>query len=93
LIPAMNLLAHQSEGAEIGILLKNYPQFDESPDYNPPNPWHAGGQFDFYSKCLCPRHPDLLKTIFPLMDELIEACEADAFHIGLDEAWIVAYPK
>jgi len=93
LIPAMNLLAHQSEGEEIGILLKNYPQFDESPDYGPPHPWHAGGQFDFYSKCLCPRHPDLLKVIFPLMDELIEACEADAFHVGLDEAWIVAHDK
>jgi hypothetical protein len=77
----------------IGPLLKAYPQFDESPDYNPPHPWVDGGEFGFYTKSLCPRHPDLHKIIFSLMDELIEICDADAFHVGLDEAWIIAYPK
>ena len=93
LVPCMNLLAHQSDRTNIFPLLAKYPQFDESPDYNPPNPWKDGGQFDFYTKCLCPRHPDLPKIIFPLMDELIDVCEADSFHVGLDEAWIIAYPK
>ena len=92
-IPTMNLLAHQSEQTEIGPLLKKYPQLDESPDYNPPVPWKDGGMFDFYSKCLCTRHPDLFKIIFPLMDELIDVCGADAFHVGLDEAWIIGYNK
>lgn len=92
-IPTMNLLAHQSEQTEIGPLLKKYPQLDESPDYNPPVPWKNGGMFDFYSKCLCPQHPDLFKIIFPLMDELIDVCGADAFHVGLDEAWIIGYNK
>jgi len=93
LVPCMNLLAHQSDREKIFPLLAKYPQFDESPDYNPPHPWKDGGQFDFYTKSLCPLHPDLYKVIFPLMDELIDACEADAFHVGLDEAWIIAYPK
>lgn len=93
LIPTMNLLAHQSEKTEIGPLLKNYPQFDESPDYNPPVPWKDGGMFDFYSKCLCPAHPGLFKILFPIMDELIAVCEADALHVGLDEAWIIGYNK
>lgn len=92
-IPTMNLLAHQSEQTEIGPLLKHYPQFDESPDYNPPVPWKNGGMFDFYSKCLCPAHPDLPKVLFPIMDELIEVCGADAMHVGLDEAWIIGYDK
>lgn len=92
-IPTMNLLAHQSEQTEIGPLLKNYPQLDESPDYNPPVPWKNGGMFDFYSKSLCPLHPDLFKIIFPLMDELIDVCGADAFHVGLDEVWILGYNK
>jgi hypothetical protein len=92
-IPTVNLLAHQSEKTEIGPLLKQYPQFDESPDYNPPVPWKDGGQFDFYSKCLCPTHPDLFKVLFPMIDELIEVCGADALHVGLDEAWIIAYNK
>ncbi len=93
LIPKMNLLAHQSDQTKIWPLLDKYPQFDESPDYNPPNPWQDGGMHDFYSKSLCPLHPDLHKMIFPLMDELIEVCEADSFHVGLDEVWIIAHPK
>jgi len=47
LIPCMNLLAHQSDKETIAPLLTKYPQFDESPDYNPPHPWRDGGQFDF----------------------------------------------
>lgn len=93
LIPCTNLFAHQSDREVIGPLLTKYPQFDESPDYNPPHPWKDGGAFDFYTKSLCPRHPDLYKVIFPLMDELVEACETDAFHAGLDEVWIIAHPK
>lgn len=93
LIPCMNLLAHQSDKETIAPLLAKYPQFDESPDYNPPHPWKDGGQFDFYTKSLCPQHPDLYPVIFALMDELIEACEADALHVGLDEVWIIAHPK
>ncbi|MDQ0108315.1 hypothetical protein J2T02_003443 [Chitinophaga terrae (ex Kim and Jung 2007)] len=92
-IPTMNLLAHQSEQTEMLSLLKNYPQLDESPDYGPPVPWKDGGMFDFYSKCLCPLHPDLFSIIFPLMDELIDVTGADAFHVGLDEAWIIGYDK
>lgn len=93
LIPIMNLFAHQSEQTEMGPLLKAYPQFDESPDFNPPVPWKDGGMFDFYSKSICPRHPDLLKVFFPMMDELVEAFEADALHVGLDEVWIIGYDK
>jgi hypothetical protein len=93
LVPCTNLLAHQSDRDVIAPLLKAYPQFDESPDFNPPHPWVDGGEFGFYTKSLCPRHPDLHKIIFSLMDELIDICEADAFHVGLDEVWIIAHPK
>lgn len=92
LIPKINLLAHQSEQSEIGKLLTHYPQFDESPAFNPPTPWiEPSARGGFYSKSLCPQHPDLYKIVFPLIDELIDACQADAFHVGLDEAWIVAH--
>ena len=93
LIPCTNLFAHQSEKEKILPLLAKYPQFDESPDYNPPHPWKDGGAFDFYTKSLCPLHPDLHSVIFPLMDELVEVCETDAFHAGMDEVWIIGYPK
>ncbi|BDI29021.1 hypothetical protein CCAX7_10720 [Capsulimonas corticalis] len=93
LIPKMNLLAHQSDEGYIMPLLAKYPQLDEAPHLNPPVPWKYGGLHDFYTKSLCPQHPDLLPIVFPLMDELIEACEADAFHIGLDEVWILGDDK
>ncbi|MBO9595583.1 MAG: family 20 glycosylhydrolase [Niabella sp.] len=93
LVPMMNLLGHQSEQTELLPLLAKYPQFDESPDLNPPVPWKYGNWYDFYHKSLCPAHPDLLKIIFPLMDELIEVCGAADFHVGLDEAWIIGYEK
>ncbi|MET6999229.1 family 20 glycosylhydrolase [Chitinophaga defluvii] len=93
LIPTLNLLAHQSEQTEMLPLLKHYPELDESPDYNPPKPWKDGGMFDFYNKSVCTQHPDLLKILFPIMDELVEVCEADALHVGLDEVWIIGYEK
>src|SRR6185295_13708732 len=68
LVPKMNLFAHQSDRTNIFPLLAKYPQFDESPDFNPPNPWRDGGAHDFYTKSVCPLHPDLLPVIFPLMD-------------------------
>lgn len=93
-IPKMNLLGHQSEDVSMLPLLKNYPQFDESPTLNPPVPWKpANTMFDFYSKSLCPKHPDLFKVIFPVIDELIDVCSADAFHVGLDEVWIIGDEK
>ncbi|WP_222539094.1 family 20 glycosylhydrolase [Pedobacter polysacchareus] len=94
LIPKMNLLGHQSEDVSMLPLLKNYPQFDESPALNPPVPWKpANTMFDFYAKSLCPKHPDLFKIIFPVIDELIDVCGADAFHVGLDEVWIIGDEK
>jgi hypothetical protein len=93
-IPKMNLLGHQSEDITILPLLKNYPQFDESPQLNPPVPWKpVNTMFDFYAKSLCPKHPDLFKVIFPVIDELIDVCGADAFHVGLDEVWIIGDEK
>lgn len=92
LIPKMNLLGHQSEGTYVEPLLIKYPEFDESPGVDPPVPWvDAYPQGGFLCKSLCPQHPDIYKILFPLMDELIEVCEADAFHVGLDEVWIIAH--
>jgi len=89
-IPKMNLLGHQSDEEYIMPILKNYPEFDESPAFNPPSPWKpAEKTTDFYSKSLCPQHPGLLPVLFPLIDELIDVCDADAFHVGLDEVWII----
>jgi hypothetical protein len=79
IIPKMNLLGHQSgrgKGSELG-LLRAYPEFDETPDLPEVR----------YCRSLCPRHPQVKEVVFDLADELIDAFEADAIHVGLDEVF------
>ncbi len=99
LVPKMNLFAHQSgrlNGPRDGILhgyredmdlfphmadglLRAYPEFNETPDVDLRT---AGETF-----CLCPSHPDCARVVCDLTDELLDVYEADALHIGCDEAF------
>lgn len=85
LIPQLNCLGHQSWAKRNGRLLEQHPEFDETPGKYPENQ-------DIYCRSYCPMHPDVHKVIFALMDELALACEAKAFHIGMDEVFILADP-
>lgn len=79
LIPKMNLFGHQSErtrGSELG-LLRAFPEFDETPDLDEVR----------YCRSLCPRHPQVGEVVFALLDELIDAFQADAVHVGMDEVF------
>jgi uncharacterized lipoprotein YddW (UPF0748 family) len=40
----------------------------------------------------CPLHPEVNKVVFALIDEIIDAFEADAVHIGMDEIFLCGYP-
>jgi len=82
LIPLMNCLGHQSWGARPGALLKKYPQFDETPSI-------PQDDKKIYCREWCPSHPDVNKIVFELIDELIDACDADAFHVGMDEVFLI----
>ena len=79
LVPKMNLLGHQSGKTADSFdgLLRGHPEFNETP----------GMDEVFYCRSLCPNHPDIKPVVFDLMDELVEACEADAMHVGLDEVF------
>jgi hypothetical protein len=86
LIPQLNLLGHQSEGAYMKMLLRKYPEFDETPhvairDFKWPNP------DDLYCKSYCPLHPDVHSIIFDLVDELIDVFETKDYHAGMDEVF------
>ena len=63
-------------------MLKKYPQFDETPGIAPDDK-------KIYCREWCPSHPDVNKVVFELMDELIDAFQADAFHVGLDEVFLI----
>ncbi len=83
LIPKMNLMGHQSgtdRGSELG-LLRAYPAFDETPDLPTVR----------YCRSLCPRHPQVAEVVFDLADELVDAFQADALHVGLDEVFEIGY--
>jgi glycosyl hydrolase family 20 len=82
LIPQFQCLGHQSWSKHTYPLLVKYPQFDETPGKYPENK-------DIYCRSWCPLHPDVNPIIFALMDELIEVFGADAFHVGMDEVFLV----
>lgn len=83
LIPQFNCLGHQSWEKTTFPLLVKYPEFDETPHIPQDN---AG----IYCRSWCPLHPKVNDVVFALMDELIEAFEADAFHVGMDEVFLIA---
>ena len=83
LIPQINCLGHQSWAAVNGALLAKHPELDETPGKFPENK-------GIYCRSYCPLHPEVHKILFDLMDELGDACEAKAFHVGMDEVFILA---
>ncbi len=89
LVPQVNLLGHQSWATQTHALLREYPQFDETPsvrteDYTSwPNPQ------GLYCKSYCPLHPDVHRVVFDVVDEVCEAFRADAFHAGMDEVFYI----
>ena len=91
--PQINLLGHQSWGKTTFSLLREYPEFDETPhvkteDYTGwPNPE------GLYCKSYCPLHPDVHKVVFPLIDELTTVFETDLFHAGMDEVFYIGDEK
>jgi len=82
LIPQFQCLGHQSWKENTAPLLTKYPQFDETPGKFPANK-------DIYCRSWCPLHPEVNKIVFALMDELIDAFEADAMHVGMDEVFLI----
>ncbi len=82
LIPEINLLGHQSWSKTTGALLRSHPEFDETPGKYPENQ-------GIYCRSYCPLHPGVHDVVFDLVDDLADACEADAFHVGMDEVFLL----
>lgn len=82
-IPSLNCLGHQSWAKHTLALLSKHPDLDETPGKYPENQ-------GIYCRSWCPLNPDVNRTVFPLIDELIDAFGADAFHVGMDEVFILA---
>jgi len=81
-IPQINMLGHQSWAKETYALLRAHPDFDETPGKYPDNQ-------GIYCRSYCPLHPQVHDVVFDLIDEVAEAFEADAFHAGMDEVFLL----
>ncbi len=82
LIPQFQCLGHQSWAEHTYPFLEKFPQFDETPGKHPQNK-------GIYCRSWCPLHPEVNPIIFDLMDELINAFDADALHVGMDEVFLI----
>jgi hypothetical protein len=82
LVPQYQCLGHQSWRENTGALLRAHPEFNEAPEMDTT----AEG---FYCMSWCPNHPGLNAIVFDLFDELIDAFEAKAFHVGMDEVFVL----
>jgi hypothetical protein len=81
-IPEFNCLGHQSWSSNTAPLLTRYPQFDETPGQFP-------GNKGIYCRSWCPQSPGLNEIIFALIDEEADAFQARAFHVGMDEVFLI----
>lgn len=86
LIPLFNCLGHQSWASHTSALLKKYPQFDETPHVPADNK-------GIYCREWCPSLPEVDKLVFDLLDELLDAFDADALHVGMDEVFLIGDEK
>ena len=75
-------LGHQSWAKTTFPLLTKYPHLDVTPGLFPENK-------DIYCREWDPTNPEVYKYVFPLMGEIIDAFEADLFHVGMDEVFLL----
>jgi hypothetical protein len=93
LIPQINLLGHQSWESTLGNLLRVYPGFDETPHVQLPQTYQWPNADGLYCKSYCPLHPGVHQVVFALVDEIMQAFEADALHAGMDEVFYIGDAK
>ena len=86
LIPQFQCLGHQSWKSNTLPLLKTYPHLDLTPGAFPENKGIYCREWD-------PLNPQVNKIVFPLLDEILEAFEADALHVGMDEVFLLGSEK
>ncbi len=84
LVPLLPCLGHQSNipRANPYPLFHDHPEFLEQQNIPMDTGWP-----EFAMHAWCASNDKIYDYIFPMMDELAEACRAQAFHVGLDEVF------
>jgi Glycosyl hydrolase family 20, catalytic domain len=82
LVPQFMCLGHQSWAGNTFPLLTKYPELDLTPGAFPNNKGLYCREWD-------PMNPKTNEIAFALIDEIADAFEAGAFHVGLDEVFLL----
>jgi hypothetical protein len=82
LVPQFQCLGHQSWSKNTGPLLTKYPELDLTPGAFPNNKGLYCREWD-------PMNPKTNEIVFALIDELIAAFQPKAFHVGMDEVFLL----
>ncbi len=86
LIPEFQTIGHQSWKDKTFPLLTAYPDFDITPGEFPNNEGIYCREWD-------PTNPAIYETIFPMIDEIVNAFKADGIHLGMDEIFLIGSDK
>lgn len=82
LIPEFQCFGHQSWAKNTFPLLTKYPELDLTP-----------GAFSDNENIYCrewdPTNPRVNQIIFPMIDEIVDAFNADGIHVGMDEIFLL----
>ncbi len=81
-VPQFQCLGHQSWAKNTGPLLTKYPKLDLTPGAFPENKGLYCREWD-------PMNPRTNEIVFALIDEIADAFDAKAFHVGLDEVFLL----
>ena len=81
-IPQFQSLGHQSWSKNTWALLTVYPELDLTPGAFPNNEGIYCREWD-------PMNPKVNEIVFPMIDEILTAFNADGLHIGLDEVFLL----
>lgn len=86
LIPQFQCLGHQSWAKQTFPLLTVYPELDLTPGAFPDNKGIYCREWD-------PLNPKVNEIVFKLIDEILDGFGADAFHVGMDEVFLLGSDK
>jgi hypothetical protein len=86
IIPQFQCLGHQSWAENTWELLTVYPELDLTPGAFP-------GNDSIYCREWDVMNPKVNEIVFPLIDEIIEAFDAEGIHVGMDEVFLLGHDK
>jgi hypothetical protein len=81
-IPQFQSFGHQSWAKQTFPLLTKYPELDLTPGAFSQN-------LGIYCREWDPTNPKVYEIVYALVDEIVDAFDADALHVGMDEVFLI----